>query len=320
MRTSDGELIEYINGIAFTKDSFRKHGGIKPSLAFMFLGDGLKDLGRFLRRIRIERDHHATAVQFGNAHQDVRAEAQRSTDEVVFGKAGGVRKVEINVGAELTLIDWHSGFPLKLTDGLKGEQGQRRAIGHGTVGPEQRDAIGRLNSGAKEINQRWIVDFQKLSVGHFHVDRQLRGTCGKRPRSVFFRFPLIAWACGFHWIAKPRPIANHAALVAAGEVRKSFWTRIADKGKKPIAINAGVADEEFLHLFATHTFDRITPEAIDFSDDRHDPITTEAPAARQRKSAMHRPEVARLRIAEMAARGSRAYRRWRGGSRLRWVG
>ena len=69
------ESVHELDGIAFANHSFREYSGINTSFALMLLSDGLEDRRRFLGRVGIERDHHAATIQFGNAHQDFRAEA-----------------------------------------------------------------------------------------------------------------------------------------------------------------------------------------------------------------------------------------------------
>lgn len=61
-----GILIQQLDGVAFANHSFREHGAIDTSHAFVCLRDGFQYRRRFFRRVGIECDHHATPVALEN--------------------------------------------------------------------------------------------------------------------------------------------------------------------------------------------------------------------------------------------------------------
>lgn len=71
----------------------------------MSLGDLFQDRGRFLRRLGIERNHHAARIAIGHRHRHFRTDAQRFSDKIVLREAVAARKVEIDVGPEAAFID-----------------------------------------------------------------------------------------------------------------------------------------------------------------------------------------------------------------------
>ena len=64
-------------------------GAIDTGHAFMRLRDGFQYRRRFFRRVGIERDHHATRIALENGDGYFCADAQRATDEFIFGEAFG---------------------------------------------------------------------------------------------------------------------------------------------------------------------------------------------------------------------------------------
>src|SRR5690349_20073574 len=117
-----------------------------------------------------------------------------------------------------------------------------------------------------------MVDRKTFLVGRFDIDHQLGWVRCDRVGVRFLRFAQIARACRLFWISEPYLIANHLALVPAGEKRKTLTVGRTFEGKEAIPVNAGIARENFIQLFASHTLDRISPNAFHRADNAH-PLT-----------------------------------------------
>src|SRR5207237_7973822 len=107
---------------------------------------------------------------------------------------------------------------------------------------------------------------------------QVGGARGDRVGFGCFGCAQFAWARGLFWISELRPVANHLALVAAGEKGKSLTVGRTFECKKSVTVDSGKASENFVQLFASHTLDRIPPNAFDRADDAHLSTVYEATA------------------------------------------
>src|SRR5436853_1178888 len=114
-----------------------------------------------------------------------------------------------------------------------------------------------------------MVDRKSFLVRRFDIDHQLGWLRCDRVRVPFLGFAQIARACRLFWISEPHLIANHLALVPAGEKGKTLTVGRAFEGKEAIPVNASIACENFIQLFASHTLDRIAPKAFDRADNAH---------------------------------------------------
>ena len=74
----------------------------------------------------------------------------------------------------------------------------------------------------------------------------------------------------FVGVTKARTILEKLSLLASCEIRKSLGTRRTSESEDAIAINSRITCKCFVQLFAAHAFDRITPKALDLSDDAHE--------------------------------------------------
>ena len=79
------DLVEQLDRIAFSNHSFREDGAVNSSEAVVSLRDFLQDGRRFLRRVGIERDHHAARITLQNATTTFEPIA-RNDRQFVFGK------------------------------------------------------------------------------------------------------------------------------------------------------------------------------------------------------------------------------------------
>src|SRR5689334_10156810 len=114
-----------------------------------------------------------------------------------------------------------------------------------------------------------MVDRKSFLVGRFDIDHQVGWVRCDRVGVRFLGFAQIARARRLFWISEPHLVANHLALIAAGEKWKTFTVGGTFEGKEAIPVNAGIARENFIQLFASHTLDRISPKAFDRAEDAH---------------------------------------------------
>src|SRR5438270_2768675 len=135
-----------------------------------------------------------------------------------------------------------------------------------------------IQSDAQRFDQLRVVDRERFPRRRLDIEHQLvrLGIYRSRSRRQGFGVAEINRARGFIGPTEPWSIAQHLALISRSEKRKAFSARGAREGKKPVAVNAGVADEELVQLFAAHALHRVTPQAFDGPDHSHDQIKRDA--------------------------------------------
>ena len=82
-------LIQQLDVVAFAQHSFDKHSAVNAGHAFVRLRDGFQYRRRFFGGIGVERDHHAARIALENGDGYFLADAQRATDEFIFGETAG---------------------------------------------------------------------------------------------------------------------------------------------------------------------------------------------------------------------------------------
>src|SRR3954471_5843469 len=123
----------------------------------------------------------------------------------------------------------------------------------------------------QHLNKCRVVDPHCISRGGLDIYHQITGASVKRgdSGSEFFRLGKIDRPGSLVRVPEARPVSKQLTLLASGKERKAGRASRTLEREKSVAINAGIADEDFFQLFATHAFHRITPKAVDGSDGGH---------------------------------------------------
>src|SRR5436190_14760238 len=121
----------------------------------------------------------------------------------------------------------------------------------------------------EHFDQSGIINPKRLSVWSLNIDHQLFEIGRERIRVFALCLGQIDRAGGFVRKSEARTILQQLSLLASCQVWESLVIRRASEGKEAIAIDSRITRKSFIQLFAAHALNRVTPEAVNFSDDVH---------------------------------------------------